>query len=40
MALEYISSDVAAILNLSQIVFVAFLAASPIARYLGAEQER
>lgn len=40
MALEYISSDVAAILNLSQIVIVAILAASPIAVLLGAEQEK
>ena len=40
MALDYITSDVAAILNLSQIVFVAVLAASPVARWLGADQEK
>jgi len=39
MALTYTTPDVAAIINLSQIVFVAVMAASPIARCLGAEQE-
>jgi hypothetical protein len=39
MSLEFISSDAAAILNLAQIVIVAALAISPLARWLGAEQE-